>query len=88
MTHLSMTNDERIAAIQRFGYTEREAAFLCLAALHGGYLLRRQYNCFVNCGPSGNADFLVEKATFQAHVRVHESVNQTQIYHVGAQPFF
>ena len=88
MTHLSMTNDERIAAIQRLGYSEREATFLCLAALHGGYFLRRQYNCFVNCGRGGNADRLVEKATFQGHVRVHQSANRTQIYHLGAKPFF
>jgi hypothetical protein len=83
-----MTNDERKAAIQRFGYTEREAAFLCLAALHGGYFLRRQYNAFLNCGRGGNADRLIEKGVFQGHVRVHESANRTEIYHVGAKPFF
>ncbi len=43
-----MSSAERIAALKGLGYTEREAAFLCLAALHGGYFLRRQY-----CG-SGN----------------------------------
>ena len=42
-----MTNAERIQALQRLGYTEREAAFLCLAALHGGYFLRRQYAQFL-----------------------------------------
>ena len=34
--------------------------------------------------PSG----LIEQGVFQGHVRVHESANRTQIYHVGAKPFF
>jgi len=88
MTHLLMTNDERIAAIRRFGYTGREAAFLCLAALHGGYFLRRQYDAFLQRRCGGNTARLIEKAVFQNHVSVHESANLTQIYHVRAQRFF
>jgi hypothetical protein len=88
MTSVLMRNDERNLAIQSFGYTEREAAFLCLAALHGGYFLRRQYNAFLGCQRGGNADRLIEKGVLQGHVRVHESANRTQIYHVGAKPFF
>ena len=83
-----MRNDERKVAIQRFGYTEREAAFLCLAALHGGCFLSRQYNAFLECHRGGNADRLIEKGVLQGHIRVHESANRTQIYHVGAKSFF
>ena len=88
MTIVLMRNDERKVAIQRFGYTEREADFLCLAALHGGYFLRRQYNAFLECHRGGNADRLIEKGALQGHIRVHESANRTQIYHVGAKSFF
>jgi hypothetical protein len=83
-----MTNEERIAALQKLGYTEREAAFLCLAALHGGYFLRRQYNTFLQQRPGGNADRLIEKAVFQGHVRIHESADRSFIYHIGAKSFF
>jgi hypothetical protein len=83
-----MRNDERRVAIQRFGYTEREAEFLCLAALHGGYFLRRQYNAFLECQRGGNADRLIEKGVLQGLIRVHESATRTQIYHVSAEPFF
>jgi len=38
---------ERVQSIQRFGYTERESQFLELAALHSGYLVRRQFNMFI-----------------------------------------
>jgi hypothetical protein len=37
-----MTDAERIKALQALGYNKREAAFLCLAAPHSGYFLRRQ----------------------------------------------
>ena len=88
MTPMLIRNDERTPAIQSFGYTEREAAFLCLAALHGGYFLRRQYNAFLECHRGGNADRLIEKGVLQGHIRVHESANRTQIYHVGAKSLF
>jgi hypothetical protein len=88
MTPVIMRNDERKMAIQRFGYTEREAAFLCLAALHGGYFLRRQYAAFLQCQRGGNVERLLEKGVLRGHIRVHQSANQTQICHVGARPFF
>jgi hypothetical protein len=80
-----MTDEERIAAIQKFGYTEREAAFLCLAALHGGYFLRRPYNTFHQQRPGGTADRLIEKTVIQGHVRIHESAYRTFIYHIAAK---
>jgi hypothetical protein len=83
-----MTDEERIAAIQKFGYTEREAEFLCLAALHGGYFLRRQYNTFHQQRPGGTADRLIEKAVIQGHVRIHESADRTFIYHIAAKSLF
>ena len=39
----AMQNEARIESLRCLSYSEREAAFLCLAALHGGYFLRRQY---------------------------------------------
>jgi hypothetical protein len=38
-----MTNQERICNLKMLGYTDREAEFLCLAALHSGYFVRRQF---------------------------------------------
>ena len=83
-----MTNGERKWAIQRFGYTEREAAFLCLAALHGGYFLQRQYNAFLERHSCGTTRRLIQQGLIQRHLRVHESANRTLIYHVGATQLF
>ena len=83
-----MTNDERITVIRNLGYSERQAAFLCLAALHGGYFLRRQYTLFLGQERGGNAERFIERAIRKRHVRAHESANRTIIYHIGAKPFF
>ena len=83
-----MTNDERIAAITKLGYSDPQATFLCLAALHGGYFLRRQYDTFLKRESGGIAERLIEKAVRKGHVRTHESASRTVICHVGAKPFF
>src|ERR1700736_6229313 len=83
-----MTNEKRIREIQELGYTEREAAFLCLAALHGGYFLQRQYNAFLERHSGGTTERLINQGVSQRHLRVHESANRTLIYHVGAKRFF
>jgi hypothetical protein len=38
-----VTFDERIQAVRAFGCSARQARFLTLVALHGGYYVRRQY---------------------------------------------
>ncbi len=37
-----------IPALETLGYTDREAAFLYLAAAHSDYFLRRQFDYFTN----------------------------------------
>ena len=34
---------EAISTLKRFGYTEREAGFLYLVAIHSGYFTQRQF---------------------------------------------
>lgn len=60
-----MNAQEQTAALQEFGYTPREAAFLALAALHSGYFLRRQF-----CPKRGKlADVLCRKVLARDHAR-------------------
>ena len=61
MPQIAMTNDERSDALRRFGYTEKEARFLCLAGLHGGYFLRRQFAEFIGNSSGGTPASLIEK---------------------------
>ena len=64
MTPVLPTPSERLAALQAFGYTEREAAFLSTAALHGGYFLRRQYCCAIGTQSGGNAAALIDRTPY------------------------
>jgi len=74
-----MTNDERIRALQSYGYTHRQATFLCTVALHSGYFLRRQYHKFWARNPC-------ERRTSdptglaKGHIQIHGSANRTLIY--------
>ena len=70
MSQIRLTNAERMQALQRLGYTDREASFLCLAALHGGYFLRRQYGQFLGHSLGGTAAALIEKLLAKGHVQV------------------
>ena len=37
---------KQASLLEPFGYTTRQAQFLALVALHGGYFLRRQFVAF------------------------------------------
>jgi hypothetical protein len=88
MSQIAMTGEERLAALARFGYTEPEAAFLSLAALHGGYFLRRQVNEFLGRQDSGTVSQLIHKAMAFGHLRTSALQQKTQLYHVCARPFY
>src|SRR4051794_3363080 len=88
MSQLPLTDPERIAALQRFGYSTREAEFLILAGLHGGYFLRRQYGAFLGKPLGGTAAAFIDKAIATGHITVGTYANNTQVYHLGARPFY
>src|SRR5437870_12325224 len=88
MSSRSMSSSERIEALKSLGYTEREAAFLCLAALHGGYFLRRQYCDFIGKQIGGTAAALVEKLLAQRHAVATSALNNTKLYDLGCRPFY
>jgi hypothetical protein len=79
-----MTFAEQTAAVQRFGYTAREAAFLSMAALHAGCFLRRQF-----CAKRGKlADALCRKVMALGHARTTVYARNTHLYHLSAKPLY
>jgi hypothetical protein len=83
-----VTDQDRIEAIQGLGYTEREACFLHLVALHSGYFLRRQYNQLLGQRRGGNAAALVKKLLKRKHARVEPSCERMLIYHLCRHGFY
>jgi hypothetical protein len=83
-----VTEAERINALQSLGYNEREAAFLCLAALHSGYFFRRQYHAFAGVETGKASLLLEEKLTERRHAKVISFAYGTQLYHLCSRPFY
>jgi hypothetical protein len=88
MASMNLTPSERIQALGRLGYSEREAAFLCLAALHGGYFLRRQYCRFLGKAAGGTAATLIEKLLDNGHAKGTTFAGNVHIYHLSAPPLY
>jgi hypothetical protein len=87
MSGIPLTNQERTEALCRLGYNEHEAAFLCRAALHGGYFLRRQYAQFL--GKNGGAvATLIEKTLAWDHAKASTYARNIHVYHLCARPFY
>ena len=88
MSQIRLTDRERIQALTHLGYGEREAAFLGLAALQGGYFLRRQYAAFLGKALGGTAAALIEKLLAKGHARGTTYAANTHIYHLCARPLY
>lgn len=83
-----MTLTERTEALKPFGYTEREAAFLTLAALHSGYFVRRQFNCYLGQTPGRPDAELVRKVLANRHAKREPTAQRAQVYHLCSHPFY
>ncbi len=83
-----MTTQDRIEALQRFGYDADESRFLCIAALHSGYFLRRQYLTFIR-GTKGWKDVtLLNKLKENDHCRITAYRHNRMVYHLSAKPLY
>jgi hypothetical protein len=83
-----MTTLERIQALQNFGYDADEARFLTIAALHGGYFLRRQFLNFVGGAKGGKDVVLLKKLETNHHVRVSVYRHNRMVYHLCSKPLY
>lgn len=83
-----MTNEERISNLKKLGYTDREAEFLCLAALHSGYFVRRQFLFFIGKGRGQVAASFVEKTVQNGHAKANAFRGDRIIYHVASKVIY
>jgi hypothetical protein len=80
--------DDPIRSIEYFGYTEREASFLYLVAVHSGYFLRRQFDKFIDRRSGAIAQQFLLKAKNKGHIDVLDFGQQRHVYHVFYKPFY
>ena len=83
-----MTHDERIATLEQLGYGPRQAAFLALVMLHGGYFVRRQVASFLNRRDGGVATAFLRTLVRRRHARVGVYRRRTHVYHVFARRLY
>jgi hypothetical protein len=83
-----MTDQERIQALVDLGYTEREAAFLAIAALHSGYFLRRQFLYFAGIERGEIAQAFIDRAILKQHCKPKPFRHDRIVYHLASKPLF
>jgi hypothetical protein len=79
---------DRARVLEEFGYTARQAHFLTLVALHGGYFLRRQYVAFTGRAHGQATVRFIANAVAREHIRVLPCGRQGHLFHVCARPLY
>jgi len=72
---------EHIEAIQNFGYTQQEARFLYVVAVHSGYFTQRQYTEFGPKKAGCIASAFTSKLVARGHASEHKYQNNTRVFH-------
>ena len=75
-------------SLQALGYTQREAYFLELAALHSGYFVRRQFNAFLGQPRGRAAADLIQKLVRRHHVTCDVFLRHAHVYHLSAKRLY
>lgn len=70
------------------GYSEREAAFLYIVAVHSGYFLRRQFNQFVVRERGAIATHFLRRAERLSHVTEIPCAENRIIYHLSGKQVY
>lgn len=79
---------DRVAALRRFGYRQREAEFLELAVTHSRYFLRRQFNAFLGQPDGGAADRFLRRANERGLLRSRRIAKRTMLHHVASYQLY
>ncbi len=83
-----MTHEARVAALIRLRYTPRQAAFLAMVAIHGGYFLRRQFVAFLGQKDGGLVTEFFQRLVARSHAVRHPAAQATSIFHLCSRPFY
>lgn len=81
-------NYDPVPVLESVGYTEREAAFLYLVALHSGYFLRRQYGHFIQRERGAIAAQLLRKAFALGHLQSVACGQARFVYHLTSREIY
>lgn len=83
-----MSDSDQLVYLLRNGYQPREAEFLRLAALSGGYFLRRQFAAFLGQRKGRPSAVLIEKLTAKGHAERLIAGRGTEILWLSPRRFW
>ena len=75
-------------SLMRAGYTDREATFIYMAAVHSGYFLRRQFIASVKRERGGVATSFLRKAEELGHITALPCAEGRYIYHLHSKQVY
>ena len=79
---------DAIDSLAGFGYSEREAAFLYMVAVHSAYCLRRQFNQFVARERGAIATHFLRRAVGLGHLTATPCAEGRLIYHLADRKLY
>jgi hypothetical protein len=83
-----MTDEERVANLETFGYSTDEARFLALVALHSGYFVRRQFDASIDVTRGKRTLAFTEKLLDRGHARRYVFEHNRQVFQLQYKPFY
>ncbi len=83
-----MTNQDRLANLQALGYTETEARFLVIAALHSGHFVRRQFYGPTEVSRGGADSRLIDKLITNRHAEPTVYAQNRVVYRLAWRRFY
>src|SRR6266446_10321374 len=78
----------QIEALTEFGYTQSEARFLYIVAMHSGYFTARQFLTFVDAKRGYRTHSLAKKLTTQGHATMREYRRNGCVYHLYSRRLY
>jgi hypothetical protein len=81
-------SSEHLAAIRTFGYTEAEATFLYIVAVHSGYFTQRQFGNLLECKPGRPVHAFIERASEKQHLKEIALQNNGRVYQLSFKPIY
>jgi hypothetical protein len=80
--------NEDTQAIRQFGYTEREARFLCVVAIHAGYFSQNHVRQFSGNRSGRTVSAFIKRSLSHGHLKESKHQNNARVYQLTYKPLY
>jgi hypothetical protein len=81
-------SEDALLNLRSLKYSEVEARFLLLVALHSGLFLRRQFHAFAGIESGKQTKLLADKLIRRRHATLYAMANRSSIYHLSSKAIY